>query len=347
MSSSAQVSLGRRLHGSGADSAASRGEAMFSRFIRKHGPRRDAYRLTMRNVFVLPSRAGTLFATVLLAMLICSINYGLALGYGLSFLIFGIAVVGMMHTFRNLSALRFSPGKAEPVFAGQAAEISLTVSNTSNLDRYAIRVDAPEMTRTESIDVPGQSEQLIKIALPTEERGWVSVPRLTLSTRFPLGIWRAWAYWHPDQRVLVYPAPESPASPLPVSRMDSGDGQGHGGLEEDLAGIRPFQPGDSPRRIAWTAMARSGTDEMLSKAFEGGATGELVLDFNELPGTLTIEDKLSRLTRWVLDAEAAGTRYALHLPGRQIEPDNGPAHKTRCLEALAGFGLHGREDSDR
>jgi uncharacterized protein (DUF58 family) len=294
----------------------------------------------MRNVFVLPSRAGTLFATVLLAMLICSINYGLALGYGLSFLIFGIAVVGMMHTFRNVSALQFRPGKSEPVFAGQAAEISLTVTNNSNLDRYAIRVDALEMTRTESVDVPGQSEQLIKIALPTRDRGWVQVPRLTLSTRFPLGIWRAWAYWHPAQQVLVYPAPESPATPLPSSSMDTGDGQGHGGLEEDLAGIRPFQAGDSPRRIAWTAMARSGTDEVLTKSFEGGATGELLLSFSEIPAGLDTEEKLSRLTRWVLDAEAAGTRYALDLPGKQIEPDNGPAHKTMCLEALALFGMN-------
>ena len=47
------------------------------------------------------------------------------------------------------------------------------------------------------------------------------------------------------------------------------------------------------------------------------------------------ELKLSRLTRWVLDADAAGVRYALELPGSRIELDNGPAHRQRCLEALA------------
>lgn len=328
--------------GSGADSSASRGEAMFTRFIKKQSPLAGEYQLHMRNIFVLPSRAGTLFATVLLAMLVCSINYGLSLGYALSFLIFGVAVVGMMHTFRNMSALRFKPGRSEPVYAGQAAEISLTVINRSGLDRYALRVDAREMSRTESIDVPGRSEQLIKIALPTSERGWMPLPRLTLSTRFPLGIWRAWAYWHPAQRVMVYPAPESPPQPLPLSSLNAGDGHGQGGLEEDLAGIRPFQAGDSPRRIAWTAMARTGTDDVLTKSFEGGATGELLLDYTQLPASLGAEDRLSRLTRWVLEAEKIGTRYALHMPGKSIEAGNGSAHKIKCLEALA---MHGQQDS--
>ena len=33
--------------------------------------------------------------------------------------------------------------------------------------------------------------------------------------------------------------------------------------------------------------------------------GELLLDFDSLPRHLDVEQKLSRLTRWVLDAEAA------------------------------------------
>jgi uncharacterized protein (DUF58 family) len=328
---------GRRV-GSSADTSASRGEAFFTRFIKSKGPIAGEYRLNMRNVFVLPSQAGALFGAVLFAMLICSINYGLALGYGLSFLIFGAAVVGMMHTFRNMSALSFRPGRSEPVFAGQMADATLMVKNASTLDRFALRIDADSMTRTESVDVPAKSEQLIRIAIPAPERGWMSLPRLTMSTRFPLGIWRAWAYWHPAQRVLVYPQAETPAVPLPDSLSNEGDGQGSGGLEEDLAGVRPFQAGDTPRRIAWTAMARTGTDEMLTKHFEGGATGELSLDFEKLPGTLTLEDRLSRLTRWVLDAEAVGTRYELNLPGMQIEADSGVAHKIKCLEALALYG---------
>jgi uncharacterized protein (DUF58 family) len=43
----------------------------------------------------------------------------------------------------------------------------------------------------------------------------------------------------------------------------------------------------------------------------------------------------------VLQAEACGQRFALVLPGREIDADGGPAHRAACLEALATFSLPG------
>lgn len=319
--------------------AESRGENLFKRFIPARGAIAGDHRLTRRNIYVLPSRAGMLFAVVLIAMLICSINYGLAMGYALTFLMFGVVVVGMMHTFRNLSALTLRPGRGEPVFAGHTAEVNFLVLNPSRLARYALRIHASGMKHDESIDVAERTEQLARISLSTGARGWLALPRFTVSTRYPLGIWRVWTYWQPAQQILVYPEPETPAQPLPLSRTAHGDQQGSGGYDEDLAGIRPFQQGDSTRRMAWSAMARTGTDELLAKQFEGGGTGELMLDYRLLPVTLGVEGRLSRLTRWVLDAEQHGARYALEIPGVSIAADNGPSHRAACLEALALFGV--------
>jgi uncharacterized protein (DUF58 family) len=135
--------------------------------------------------------------------------------------------------------------------------------------------------------------------------------------------------------VLVYPTPETPAAALPDTRALSGDGDGGGRGEDDIAAVRPWQPGDSPRRIAWKAMARTASDTLLTKQFEGGERGELWFDWHQMPGVLDPELRISRLTRWVLDADAAGARWALSLPGEQIALDGGPAHRNRCLEALA------------
>lgn len=322
------------------EASSSRVERWVNRFIPGRGPVVGDHLLTRSNVYVLPSRAGALFAMVLLAMLICSINYGLALGYGLSFLIFGIAIVGMMHTVRNMSALTLRAGRADPVFAGRAAEVSFLVLNPSRLARFALWVHAPAMKHDATFDIAARTEQIVHIALATQQRGWLQVPRLTLSTRYPLGIWRVWTHWQPAQSLLVYPEPEQPAFPLPASRSAHGDNQGVGSRDEDLATIRPFMPGDSPRRIAWSAIARTGTDEMLTKQFEGGGSGELVLDFDQLPAHLPLEDRLSRLTRWILDAENAGASYALLLPGQSLAADHGPTHQADCLKALALFGIH-------
>ncbi len=312
-----------------------------TRLMGRTGPLAGDHPLTRSNVFILPSRPGLLCALVLLAMLIASINYALSLGFALTFLVTGITLVAMLHTFRNLSTLTLRPGRGEPVFAGELTEATVMVLNPSRLERFAVAIDAPGMARTELIDVPSRAEQQVRIALATERRGWFQVPRLTISSTFPLGMWRAWSYWQPAQRVLVYPRPESPPVPLPESRSAAGSGIGRSGAQEDLAAIHAYRPGDNPRRIAWKAVARTGGRTLLVKQFEGGERGELLLAWRDLPAKLDTEARLARLTRWVLSAEASNTPYALNLGAQTFGPDLGPTHRARCLEALATWTAPG------
>lgn len=316
----------------------SRGERFVGRFIPGRAPDEGDYRLTVRNIYVLPSGQGVMLAVVLLVMLVCSINYNVALGYALSFLLFGVCVIGLLHTFRNLASLTLRAGRAEPAFAGGSVDIVVQMFNPSGLDRYAVRIDVPEMTRTETVDVPAHGDEALVIALPAPRRGWMPLPRITVSGRYPLGIWRAWSYWQPKRSVLVYPRPEAGGIPLPATRDGEGDGEGRGDDQTDLAGVRPFRMGDSPRVVAWTAMARTGGEQLLSKMFEGTAAGELLLDIDSLPAAMDVESRLSRLTRWALDAEQQGLRYGLALGRTRLAPEHGPAHLARCLEALALFG---------
>ena len=103
---------------------------------------------------------------------------------------------------------------------------------------------------------------------------------------------------------------------------------------EDYAGFRLYAPGDSPRRIAWKAATRGGP--LLVKQFTDQARPELWLDWRLL-GIDSVEPRLAQLCQWVLKAESEGRRYGLLLPGAQIPPAQGDAHRRRCLEALALF----------
>jgi uncharacterized protein (DUF58 family) len=87
--------------------------------------------------------------------------------------------------------------------------------------------------------------------------------------------------------------------------------------------------------IAWRLAARS--DDLSVKQFEAEGGGELMLDFESLPRHFDVEHKLSRLARWVLDAEAAHARYGLRLPGSMVFAGSGPRHREHCLTALALF----------
>ncbi|HEY0876899.1 MAG TPA: DUF58 domain-containing protein [Zeimonas sp.] len=319
--------------GASADADAANAGASANRF--GAGAQPGEFRIGRRNVAIGPSAAGLLFGAALLAMLVAALNYQLTLGYALTFLIAGVALVGLLHTVRNVAMLTLRGARTEPVFAGQHAEFTLIARNATRFERFALALHAPGMARPEHFDVPAGAEQFVSVALPTERRGWMPMPRFTLATTFPIGIWRARVRWQPMQRVLVFPAPETPAAPLPARSASQGEGERNGSGQGDLVALRPYTDGDPPQRIAWKAVARSASLDLVTLQLGEAEFGETTLDWDTLPAPMDDETRLSRLTRWTIDADAAGVRFALHLPGLRIDADCGPAHRLRCLEALA------------
>ena len=310
--------------------------------------------LSQRRIYILPTRPGLGFGALLLVLLIGSTNYGLGLGYALTFLALSCALVDMVLTWRNLAYLRLQPLRGPNVFAGQEAVFQLQVRNPSRRARYAILVDvagndAGDGQPRHAVDVPAQGSATVRLAVPSGARGWLEAPRLTFSTRFPLGLFRAWSYWHPGTRALVYPFPEEGAPPLPAASSSAMDGAGQAG-EDDFAGVRPYQPGDPLRRLAWRQIARLDPldgGQLATKHFEGGARTELVLDLAAMHPQLDLELRLSRLTRWVLEAESRALPYAFRLgaDNNDAVPESaglGVAHQSTCLRALALYGLGGK-----
>jgi uncharacterized protein (DUF58 family) len=297
--------------------------------------------LTQRRIFILPTRAGLLFCAALTVMLIGAINYTLSLGHALVFLLAGLGLAGMVHTFRNLAGLSIMPGRAPPVHAGEIAHFSLHLANSRREARQALsfRFDGGAEA---IVNVPANGSARVDIPCLTSRRGWLDPGRITLSTRYPLGLFRAWSYPHPPLTCLVYPQPLERPLPPPTAVADPGLTHGDGG-QEDFAGLRLRHPGDPPRHIAWKAVARSvDAYPLLVKHFAGGAGEELWLAWSLLDDEAGDETKLSILTGWVLAAEDAHLSYGLALPGRHIAPALGTAHRSACLEALALFGHEDR-----
>ena len=293
--------------------------------------------LSQRRVFILPTRAGIGFAMLLLVLLIGSINYTLGLGFALTFLALACALVDMVFTYRNLAHLALQQGRAPYVFAGQEAQFELQVTNRTGLARYGVWIDFDDAAEPRHVvDVGEHGSAAVLLAMPTAARGWLQPARVVLSTRFPRGLFRAWSYWRPAARALVYPRPEEGAPPLPVS--GNAVGSGRAGGNDDFAGVRSYQAGDSPRQLAWRQIARldpSIGGALVSKHFEGGGGDQLVLDFDALPATLDLELRLSRLTRWVLEAESRALPYAFRLGALRFDAALGAAHQAACLRALA------------
>lgn len=293
--------------------------------------------LTQRRIFIVPSGSGFVFALVLAVMLLGAINYELGLGHALVFLLASIGVVAILHTFRNLLALAISPGRAEPVFVGDEARFVVQVDNPGARPRYALEL-AFGSAAPVVFELAAGERRSVGVRLPATQRGRLDPGRLTLASRYPLGLLRAWSYPHPPLSCLVYPRPLT--SPLPPAQtVDFAGGGSFEGGDDDFAGLRQRQPGDSLRHVAWKVAARAGAGApLLVKQFAGGGSGERWLDWAATPGDGDVETRLSLLAGWVLAADREGIPYGLRLPDREIPPGAGAAQRAACLEALA---LHG------
>jgi uncharacterized protein (DUF58 family) len=297
--------------------------------------------LNQRRVFILPTRPGLGYAVLLVVLLIGATNYNLSLGFALTFALAVCAIVDMYFTYRNLVELHLLAGRAAPVYAGEEVHFELTIANRTRRDRYALWVDFVQVAEARYVtDAPALSNAALLLSAPSAARGWLRAPRVKLATRFPLGLFGAWSYWQPDAKALVYPFPETGAPPLPMSGAASEDGHGHAG-HDDFAGVRSYQPGDAMRHLAWRQIARLDPElggHLVTKHFEGGAVEELVLDFDAMPASIDLELRLSRMTRWVLDAEQRALPYAFRMQGRDYAAAVGAAHQEACLRALALYG---------
>jgi len=290
--------------------------------------------LTQRRVYVLPTRAGLAYAMALGVILLGAMNYNLSLGHALVFLLAGLGIVAILHTFRNLVLVSIRPGRCEPVFAGGLAQFDLVLENQRLDARTSLRLFVNDETPVE-VDIDPHASTVATLDVPAARRGWLPMPRFTIETTWPLGLVRAWSYAVPDLSCLVYPAPAAKAPPLPwrgeSARGSVKDGRG----ADDFSGLRDHQVADPPRHVAWKAVARQQDGPLLTKLFSGAAAQQLWLDWDALPDAIDAEQRLSILARWMMDADAAGLAWGLRLPAVRLAPDNGPAQLSAGLRALA------------
>ncbi|MBI5938506.1 MAG: DUF58 domain-containing protein [Betaproteobacteria bacterium] len=291
-------------------------------------------RLDSRRLYILPTRAGLVFAALLAALLIGAMNYMLSLAYLFTFLLGGIGLVGLIHTHRNLNGLALRAGHIAPVFAGNAARFVLHLANPSSSTRYRVGIEHADAQPAHA-DIPAHGSAELALALTQAQRGFHRPGRIALSTTYPLGLFRCWTVLELDWGVLVYPHPAADSRPFPGGDAADRAGRASRPGDEEFDGLREYRPGDSLKRIAWKTLARELPPA--TKQFAAPVSRGLWFDLADTPGSGP-EARLSRLTRWLLDAETAGLSYGLRLPARAFSPARGEAHLRACLEALARFG---------
>ena len=288
--------------------------------------------LNPRHIYILPTRFGWLYLILIISLLTGSINYAISLGFAMTFLLTGLGLICMLHTWRNLANLKLSARPAKPIFSGEKATFELTAFEENNFDRFSISASfTNEIANVENIKALGQTS--FKLTLPSNKRGWLKMPIITFTTEFPLSLFHVWAYAEIDCQCLIYPNPNIQSIPIPNIDNESNAGKFKSQIgDDDFAGHRSYQFGDSPKRVDWKASSRE--QGLLIKQFHGEASSTLWLDFNKTTAS-NLELRISQVTRWVVDCNELNLKYGLRLPHLSINPNNGSAHYHECLTALA------------
>ncbi len=297
--------------------------------LRRQGQDTLPLRLAARRVYILPTPAGWTFALLVAVMFIAGMNYGNGLALLFSFWLAGFAFVVMVQTQRSLAGTEVQALSCEPVFAGETASWRIDIAGRTALGdlRLGIERGPAPPARDPVIHTAGS----LYLHQPMPRRGRVQLPVIRITSTAPFGLFCTWTWINPGATVLVYPRP---ADHLPVPEVpghDTGSTQVEHGQDE-LAWLRDFREGDSPRQIAWKAYARGAP--LLVREYRGAAARRREFDFNALAG-LDVEARLSQLTRWIVDATTRGESWVLRLPGHEAMEGSGTEHRDHCLALLA------------
>ena len=336
-------------------------------WLLKRVSHKDSATLISKSIYILPTKEGIIYAVLILLMLSAAINFNNSLIFFCTFLMAGVGIISMHMTQQNLLNLQFSIAHVKPVFCGQPVSLPLVINQsdkgliknksttedseasrrTRNKTKYSIAIQfshQPQADHSQSsdhffeelTDVLYGEKTLLPLSGATTRRGLFELPPLTVSTLYPLGLFRAWTNIQLNNDGIVYPGPSTKFNHVPQNGASS-EGQGAKGRGfDDFSGFKSYQTGESLKHIHWKAYARE--QGLLSKTFSGGNNREYWLDWYELSSD--IETRLSQLCRLLIDAEQQGDRYGLIIPESTIKIGQGQLHLHQCLKVLALYPIH-------
>lgn len=295
-----------------------------------------------------------MYGILLAITFIAGINYANNLILGLCFFLASLFIITIHYTFSHLSKLQLKLVDVINAQVGDAVQVIIEVSSQAKRPHRQIRLSfakdvfsyqepLQQPTLSSNLRSPAnhvllnqvKEPQLVSLWLPAEKRGKLNLPRLTVSTLYPLGILRAWSYVFFEGHAWVYPA--ALAYDIQATQLVKSDdeqeysGQSQAG-QEDFDQLDNYVMGESLARISWGHLARG--QGLLSKRFVDAVGQEQYLDYYQMPA-ITHEEKLKQLRHGIDTLSKSHTPFRLRLPDGEGITGQGAAFEQDSLLRLA------------
>ncbi|MCY7296978.1 DUF58 domain-containing protein [Alteromonas sp. a30] len=307
-------------------------------WLDKRIPSERKFQLGMDSIFIFPSKFGVLFIGLCIGLFILGSNYSNNLLLLLCFFLVSLFLINLTASYSNFSKIQLQIGRIHPIFAGEESTFPIWFSHVSEDESqlpYKGKIYLKRFQqKTHTTFDPAHATNPINLAFGELPRGKHSIPRITVESYYPLGLYRCWTHLKFKGEVIVYPKP-LPLSHFPIlsghANSETSGAKSQQG-QEDFETLTSYRQGDPMHRIAWKLVAKR--QALVSKQFSTPLSETLWLSLNQMP-TRNIEEALSYLCWLVNECHKSEVRYGLHLGNTSIEPQNGAAHREACLHALA------------
>ncbi|XID75928.1 DUF58 domain-containing protein [Alkanindiges sp. WGS2144] len=298
------------------------------RWVRRRLPRCTEVTLTQRQIFVFLTREGWLFGFLLLITFLAGVNYANNLILSVFFLLSSILIIGIYHSYAQLSGLRIKVIHADDSVAGEQARYQIELSPTTAKCYCQLEIFWQQYQRIAILN----DKQILHFDLDTPGRGRFTPPRLMMQSVYPLGLIRAWTYIYFDKDVWVSPMPiESERNAL--NRI-GGEGEETHGLsgQEEFFELKNYVKGESLSRVSWTHLAKG--QGLLSKQFIDFCAEQDALNYEQMPA-IDHETRLSQMAYWVHALSEQNIAFSMTLPTAQLPLGQGEQHTRQALRLLA------------
>lgn len=302
-------------------------------WIDKRIPKGESQTVVSHAIYVLPTGFGWAYGFMVFSLFLSAINYQISAIFLLTFL---LAIVGLMSAWEahaNLNQLQLRFLNLDDAECGKPVPLVVYIKPHQTA-RFSIELQTTMTSffRLDKIPIEGME---CTLTIPTTQRGFFQLPRITLSTTYPFGLFRTWSYIRFEKDYYVYPktidpgfVPQAVSLKPPYSYPNSlGDAEFY-----ELSEVQ--NPWVEPNRIAWKIAARN--QRWYLKRFHMQNHEERVFHLDQLKGYQR-EYQLSCLAFWLYQAEANQETYGLQLDKQLPVLGSGARHLRTCLQKLAVY----------
>jgi uncharacterized protein (DUF58 family) len=326
------------------------------KWLDKRIPAADRHTLNHQNIFIFPAKFGGVFLLLCMLLFLLGTNYQNNLMLILCYFLLGIFLVNLLASYINFARINVKIGKCPEVFVKDNLHIPLWLNANSHgsltlnglLDfKFQTRQTKKQQKLTPDsitqVDVNDFSNP-INISHRCKDRGKLVLSRLTISSVYPLGLYRCWTHLAFSHEIIVFPSPlpceielhkhQQPTSKKGTKIHDQQTGH------DDFSHLKAYQVGEPLYHVAWKQLAKGRG--MVSKQFStlSSQIGWLRLSSShqggsEITTAQKLETELSKLSFQVIELSRTGQTFGLDLGQTCIVPNNGSSHRLVCLKALA------------